>query len=297
MLSFLQKTCSRIFQQCTSRLLTLFKQGTVDETALQELEKILIEADTGSTITKHIIDELTLQYRTGNIINNEQLQQKLLEMLGSYLNSHKGLPAQSTIFLLVGVNGTGKTTLAAKLALQEKNKGEKVLLVAADTFRAAAQEQLANWARTVEVDIVQGTIGSDPAAVVFQGCQKYLKEGYTRLIIDTAGRLQTKTNLMKELAKIKKVIHTQLPNAQIHTMLTIDAMLGQNSFEQARIFHESTTIDSFVLTKMDGTGKGGIVFSLVQNFHLPISYISIGEKPQDLMPFDSDSYLAHFLGL
>lgn len=297
MLNFFQNTCARIFQQCSAKIRNLFKRGIVDEHALLELEQILIEADTGSAATKKIINELKDAYRAGKITTSEQLQDALVKLLHHSITDHQPLPEHSSVYLLVGVNGTGKTTLAAKLAYQEKNKGEKVLLVAGDTFRAAAQEQLLAWAQKLQVDIVQGPIGSDPAALVFQGCQKFIQGKYTRLIIDTAGRLQTKTNLMKELAKIKRVINTQLPEAPVHTMLTIDTMLGQNSLEQARVFHESTQVDSFVLTKMDGTGKGGIVCALVQNFHIPISYLTVGEHPQDLKTFNSDDYIHNLLGI
>ena len=220
------------------------------------------------------------------------------------------------IILLVGVNGSGKTTLAAKLAYQAKREnpstpfdcaqdrlrqssglgtGKKVLLVAADTFRAAAQEQLAGWAHKLGVDIVTGSQNQDPASVVFAGCKKFKDENYQTLIIDTAGRLQTKTNLMKELEKIKRIITQQLPNLPVTTLLTIDAMIGQNSLEQARIFHESTSVSGLALTKMDGTGKGGIIFTIAAELNLPILLVSFGESPEQLKYFDAQEYVQALL--
>ena len=197
--------------------------------------------------------------------------------------------------MLVGINGSGKTTLAAKLAYHAKSKGKKVLLVAADTFRAAAQEQLGLWAQKLNADIELGKQGQDPASVVFAGCQRYKQQGYDTLIIDTAGRLQTKTNLMKELEKIKRVIGQQVPNQTINTILTVDSMLGQNSLEQARIFHESTKLDAIALTKMDGTGKGGIVFAIADELGIPVAYITYGEAIEHLKIFDADEYVQNLI--
>jgi fused signal recognition particle receptor len=297
MLSFFKTACTHVFKQVAKRFRTLFSRGIVDETALKELKQILIEADTGSVATKHVIDSLTASYSAGTIKNSSDLQNELINLLSTCLNDHAPLPKQTNIYLLVGVNGTGKTTLAAKIAYQEKKNGKKVLLVAADTFRAAAQEQLAQWAEKLSLNIIQGKTGSDPSSIVFSGCQTYTREKYDILIIDTAGRMQTKANLMKELTKIKRVISAQLPTAHIHTILTIDSMLGQNSFEQARVFHASTQIDSFVITKMDGSGKGGIVFALMHDFHIPISYITYGEQPEQLKEFESNAYIRNLLDL
>ena len=196
----------------------------------------------------------------------------------------------------MGINGSGKTTFAAKLASHLKGLNKKVLLVAADTFRAAATEQLQSWGDRLSVEVVTGKENQDPASVVYAGCEAYKQGNYDALIIDTAGRLQTKVNLMKELEKIRKILSKQLPDKKIATLLTVDAMLGQNSFDQAKLFKESTNVNGIVLTKMDGTGKGGIVFSITEQLKIPIAYISFGEQPDQLAHFDSEAYLKELFG-
>jgi len=197
--------------------------------------------------------------------------------------------------LFVGINGGGKTTAIAKMANQLKSDGKKVLLAAADTFRAAATEQLEEWAVRVGVDIVIGKEKQDPASVVYQACEKFKNENYDYLIVDTAGRLQTKINLMNELAKLKRVIEKILGADRVTMLLTVDAMLGQNSFEQARIFNESAHLDGIVLTKMDGTGKGGIVFAIVQELKIPVAYITFGENLEAIKRFDAQEYVKDLL--
>lgn len=295
MFNFIKNTLNKIYSTCTSKLDAIFSKGTIDPETLSELEKILIEADTGIATTKKIIQILTQEYKIGNITDSASLKQALHAKLISLLKTdiHK---SQASIILLVGINGSGKTTLAAKLAYNAKKEGKKVLLVAADTFRAAAQEQLGSWAQQLKIDIVLGTSQQDPAAVVYAGCEKFKQEEYQTLIIDTAGRLQTKINLMKELEKIKRVVNKQLPGIVVNTILTVDSMLGQNSLEQARIFHESTKLDGIALTKMDGTGKGGIVFSITDELHIPVLYISYGEQPEQLKLFDAQEYVSQLLG-
>jgi len=201
----------------------------------------------------------------------------------------------SRIHVLVGINGSGKTTFAGKLAHFYKQQGKKVLLVAADTFRAAAPEQLAQWSERSGVGIVLGKQNQDPASVVFAGCERFKQELFDILIIDTAGRLQTKANLMNELAKIKRTIDKQLPNEPINVLLTIDSMLGQNSFEQAKIFKESTQVNGIVLTKMDGTGKGGIVFGIAQELGIPVAYVAFGEQADQFAPFNAENYVEELL--
>ena len=196
---------------------------------------------------------------------------------------------------MVGINGSGKTTFAGKLAHKYAQESKKVLLVAADTFRAAAPEQLQEWSDTVGVDMVRGTQNQDPASVVCSGCEKFKTDQYDILIIDTAGRLHTKTNLMNELTKINRVITKQLPDKTVNTLLTIDSMLGQNSFEQAKLFHESTDLSGLVLTKMDGTGKGGIVFAITDELAIPIWYITFGEQLNQLKLFDKNEYVDNLL--
>lgn len=294
MFNFIKKTLEKIYTSCTSKLDAIFSRKTIDDQAIAEIEKIFIEADTGVTITKKIIDNIKAGYKTGTITDSEGLKQALNEELVALLKTSSSKESPE-IILLVGINGSGKTTLAAKLAYQEKQSGKKVLLVAADTFRAAAQEQLETWAKRLNIDIVLGKQNQDPAAVVYAGCAKFKADGYQTLIIDTAGRLQTKTNLMKELEKIKRVITQQIPDKSISTILTVDSMLGQNSLEQARIFNECTQLHGIALTKMDGTGKGGVVFAISSELNIPILYISFGENPEQLKIFDAIEYTNQLL--
>ena len=292
MFGFIKNTLSKIYSQCTSAFNTLFSRASFDQQALQELEKILIGADTGIKTTRTIIENLKRHLSSGTTGQEMKLalEQELLAILGSSAYQ----PACS-LYLLVGINGSGKTTTAAKLAYKAKADGKKVLLVAADTFRAAATQQLADWATRLHIDIVTGKENQDPASVVFAGITKYMQEQYEVVIIDTAGRLQTKTNLMKELEKIRRVITAQCPDRAVCTLLTVDAMLGQNSFEQAKLFHESTRLDGIILTKMDGTGKGGIVFSIVHELKIPIAFISYGEQPEQLKLFNAKEYVHDLL--
>lgn len=295
MFNFIKKTLNKIYTTCTSKLDVLFSRGTIDPETLTELEKILIEADTGVAITKKIVLNLKEAYKTGTISDSTRLKKALHDQLVALLHTTQ-VQSIPSIILLVGINGSGKTTLASKLAYKSMAEGKKVLLVAADTFRAAAQEQLDAWAKKLNIDIVNGKINQDPASVVYTGCAKFKQEWYQTLIIDTAGRLQTKTNLMRELEKVKRIITQQLPDQSIDTLLTVDAMLGQNSLEQARIFHESTKLDGIVLTKMDGTGKGGIVFAIANELGIPIKWISFGEQPEQLKEFDAQEYVSQLLG-
>ena len=294
MFGFLKKKLKKIYNSFTTKVNTLFSKATIDENSLKELETILIGADTGIKTTKKIIENLRQQIISEKIKVGQDLKNALSVQLQKMLTA-KPFEKKSDIFLLVGVNGSGKTTFAAKLANQLKKDGKKVLLVAADTFRAAAVEQLSIWANKVGAPLITGTQGQDPASVVFKACEKYKSENFDALIIDTAGRLQTKTNLMKELEKIKKIITRHLPETPINTLLTIDAMLGQNSLQQARVFHESTKLDGIILTKMDGTGKGAILFAIVQELNVPIAYISFGEQLDQFKLFKAKDYVEELL--
>ncbi len=291
MFGLIQKAFTAVYEQVTSKLRTLFNQQTINQETLNQLEKILIEADTGIHTTREILKELQTSLTSGTLTEGKELEQALYNQLKKRLQINPYSP-EADVYLLVGVNGSGKTTFTAKLA----NLKKKPLLVAADTFRAAATEQLSSWATTLSADIVIGSENQDPASVVYKGCEQYLSGDYDALIIDTAGRLQTKVNLMKELEKIRTIISKKLPNKKVSTLLTIDAMLGQNSFDQAKLFKESTNVDGIVLTKMDGTGKGGIVFSITDQLKLPIAYISFGEKLDQLAPFNPEEYLSTLLG-
>jgi fused signal recognition particle receptor len=296
MFSFIKNKLQRIFSTVTSKLGSFFSRTIIDEAALKELEILLISSDVGVATTRSIIAELRDTIGTGTI-DGAQLKARLQIILLNILT--KNQPAdlsEQSIFLFVGINGSGKTTSIGKLAHRYVQQGKKVLLVAADTFRAAAPEQLAQWAVKTKTDIVCGKEGQDPTSLVFQGCEKFKNEQYDILIIDTAGRLQTKINLMHELAKIKRAVEKQLPNRHIATLLTIDAMLGQNSFEQAKLFKESTDVNGIILTKMDGTGKGGIVFAIAQELAIPIAFLTFGEQSDQIKLFNAHEYVTDLLG-
>lgn len=294
MFSFIKDKLKKIYTAVTSKLGVLFGKKTIDHATLKELEVLLLSADTGVKTTRHIIAQLEQQWNNGTIKEGSDLKKSLEKILLEILNQQQFHDTQ-TITLLVGINGSGKTTFAAKRAHELAQQGKKVLLVAADTFRAAATEQLAQWAQSIGVQLVTGSNGQDPAAVVFAGCEKFKSDQFDALIIDTAGRLQTKKNLMLELEKIKRVINKHLPETPITTLLTIDSMLGQNSFEQAKLFNEATQVNGIVLTKMDGTGKGGIVFSIVNELHIPVAYISFGEQLDQYKLFDKKQYVHDLL--
>jgi fused signal recognition particle receptor len=293
MFNFLKNSLSKIYVAVTSKFNDLFGKK-IDSNTLEELKKILILADTGVRSTNLIISSLEKLYKEGQIADGQDLKIALRDLLLELL-SLKFNNFETNAFLMLGINGSGKTTFCAKLANYYKKQGKKVLLVAADTFRAAAVEQLQTWSNKIGVDIYRGRENQDPASVVFEGCVKFKSEGYDILIIDTAGRLQTKSNLMQELSKIKRVIAGQLADKNLITLLTLDAMLGQNSLEQAKLFNEATQVDGIILTKLDGTGKGGFVINVVEEFKIPIAFTSFGEKVSDFLKFDAESYIDQLL--
>ena len=296
MFSFIKNKLQKIFSTVTSKLGSFFSRTTIDEAALKELEILLISSDVGVATTRSIIAELRKQIGTG-IIDGAQLKKHMHTILLDILIKHPAADIdKQQIFLFVGINGSGKTTSIGKLAHHYTEQGKKVLLVAADTFRAAAPEQLNQWALKSGADILCGKDGQDPASLVYQGCEKFKNDGYDILIIDTAGRLQTKINLMHELAKIKRSVQKQLPDQSVVTLLTIDAMLGQNSFEQAKLFKESTDVTGIILTKMDGTGKGGIVFAIAQELAIPVAFITFGEQFDQIKRFEAREYVGELLG-
>jgi len=273
------------------------KYKFLDDDYFEELENILIMADIGVNTVVNFVDKLKHRVATEKISDVEQMKDIIIDelfimyvgndILKSKLNYTEEGP---TVILVVGVNGVGKTTTIAKLANNIKEEGKKVLLVAADTFRAGAIEQIYNWGEKIGVEVISGT-SKDPSSVVFDGIKKSKDEDYDVVIIDTAGRLQNKTNLMQELAKINKVIQNQIPTAPHETLLVIDATTGQNGISQAKSFKEITNITGIALTKLDGTAKGGIVLAIKEEIGIPVKFVGLGEKIDDLEKFDIEKYI------
>lgn len=289
------------FVEKVEELITRRKK--IDEQFYEELEEILIGADVGVNTVMQLIDELRVEVKKRKIEDAADLQpvlsEKLIELMKG--DDHAGLRmAQSgiTVILFVGVNGVGKTTTIGKLAHKFKSEGKSVLLAAGDTFRAGAIEQLEVWGQRVGVDVIKQQSGSDPAAVMFDAVQAAKQRGVDVLLCDTAGRLQNKTNLMEELNKIFRVIQRELPDAPHEVLLVLDATTGQNALSQAKLFGEKSGVTGLVLTKLDGTAKGGIVIAIRNELSLPVKLVGLGEKMGDLQPFDSEQFIhALFAGL
>ncbi len=291
MFDFIKNKIKKVYSSVTQKISSIFSRGSLDEQFLKELSDLLITCDTGVKTTHEIINILSKNIKNSLITSLEQAKQELKKLLINHLNVAPVMDASPRIVLLVGVNGSGKTTFIAKYANLLKGQGHKILIVAGDTFRAAATQQLCEWANRIGVEVHVGRDEQDPSAVIFDACKRFVDEKFDKLIIDTAGRLQTKVNLMKELEKMKRIVQKHLPQEQINTWLTIDAMLGQNSLVQAEIFHQATQVNGLVLTKLDGTGKGGIVFAITQKLQLPIVYITFGEAIEAIKLFDANEYV------
>ena len=276
----------------------LSKSDKIDEDLFDQLEETFIMADIGVDTVVDFIDKLKEEVSSKGIKNPIDLQEMIMdEMFAIYLNGEivnanlnlnkNGL----SVILFVGVNGVGKTTSIAKIANQYKNEGKKVLLAAGDTFRAGAIAQLDVWAKRIGVDIVTKPDGTDPSSVMFDAIKKAKTENYDILLCDTAGRLQNKVNLMNELAKMKRVLQKEVPDAPHETLLVIDATTGQNGMSQAKAFKEATDVSGVILTKLDGTSKGGIVLAIRHELGIPIKYVGLGEGVDDLEIFDIEQYL------
>lgn len=267
----------------------------VDEELLEELEEILISADIGVEVTEQIIDDLREKIKDDHITDPEETKKILFDMLKDMIGEGESIAendGEMTVILVIGVNGVGKTTSIAKIANVMKKRGKKVVLAAADTFRAAAIDQIGVWADRIGVDLIKQTEGSDPAAVVFDAAAAAKKREADVLIVDTAGRLHNKKNLMAELAKINRVIDRELPDAVRETLLVLDATTGQNALIQAKEFKNAAEITGLVLTKLDGTAKGGIVISIKHELGIPVKFIGVGEKIDDLEVFDADEFIS-----
>lgn len=272
------------------------KHKTVDDEYFEELEEILIMADIGVETTMNFIDKLKKRTKEENIVDANDLIEIIVdELFIVYVNNDIidvkiNYNDPLTVILFIGVNGVGKTTSIAKVAYRMKNEGKKVLLVAADTFRAGAIDQLIEWGNRLNVDVVSNN-STDPSSVIYDGLKKAKEEAYDVVLIDTAGRLQNKVNLMNELEKMNKVIKREVENAPHETLLVIDATTGQNGIVQAEKFKEITDITGIVLTKLDGTAKGGIVLAIREKVNIPVKFIGLGEKMTDLELFDVEKYI------
>lgn len=292
----LEKT-RKTFGERMNELFANFR--TVDEDFFEELEETLIGADVGFETAIRITEALRQEVKLRNAKKSAEVQNAIIEKLvdlyeAEGINEVNELNIQEdglTVILFVGVNGVGKTTSIGKLAHQFKNEGKKVLMAAADTFRAGAIDQLVVWGERAGVEVVRGNAGGDPAAVVFDALERAKTEQADVLLVDTAGRLQNKVNLMNELEKIKRVIQRELPEAPQETLLVLDATTGQNAMVQAKQFKETTDVTGLVLTKLDGTAKGGIVLAIRNELHLPVKLVGLGEDIDDLEPFDPNDFV------
>ncbi len=285
----LSKTKDAIFGQ-VNEVVKNFRR--VDEDLLEELEEILITADMGVPVTEAVIEELRDRIKTENIKSTEDVKTALAEILCRLVGDGEPLDLSTTpsVILVIGVNGVGKTTSIGKIAANLKNEGKRIVVAAADTFRAAAIEQLSVWCDRAGVEMIRQNEGSDPASVVYDAIAAANKRKADVLIIDTAGRLHNKSNLMDELAKINRIISRELPDAARETLLVLDATTGQNAVMQAKSFKEVADITGLILTKLDGTAKGGIVVTIADEFDLPVKYIGLGEGLDDLKAFDPKSF-------
>ena len=286
----LAKTKKALFGSVNEMLKSFAK---VDEDLLEELEELLIMADVGVAATEEIIEELRDRIQDGRLKEKEQVLDALKEILGDMIGEHQPLKLETTpsVVLVIGVNGAGKTTSIGKISKRLRLSGKKVVVAAADTFRAAAIDQLEVWCQRAKVDIVKQNEGSDPAAVVFDAISYAKRKEADVLIIDTAGRLHNKQNLMNELAKINRVIERELPDASRENLLVLDATTGQNAVIQAKEFSKAANITGITLNKLDGTAKGGIVISIKRELGIPVKFIGVGEKIDDMQEFDAEQFI------
>ncbi len=291
----LSKTRNALFTPVDHLLKSFTK---VDEDLLEELEEILIGGDVGMSATEAIMDELRERIKDGRLKEKEQVMDALREIMTEMIGESTPLALHTTpsVLLVIGVNGAGKTTSIGKISKRLRLQGKRVVVAAADTFRAAAIDQLAVWCERAEVDMVKQSEGSDPAAVVFDAIAVAKKKSADVLIIDTAGRLQNKKNLMNELAKIDRVIDRELPGADRETLLVLDATTGQNAVSQAKEFSSAAKITGITLNKLDGTAKGGIIVSIKQELGIPVKFIGVGEKIDDMQEFDAEDFVRALFG-
>ena len=286
----LMKTKNAVFGQ-VNEVIKNFRK--VDESLLEELEEIMICADMGTNTTEKVIEELRDRIKTENIKNADDVKTALCDILVKQIGEGEEVNLSTTpsVILVIGVNGVGKTTSIGKIANNLRKEGKKVIVAAADTFRAAAIDQLAVWCDRAGVELIRQNEGADPASVVYDAIAAANKQRADVLIIDTAGRLHNKSNLMNELAKINRIITRELPDAARETLLVLDSTTGQNAVIQAKKFKETADITGLILTKLDGTAKGGAVFSIKDEIDIPVKFIGVGEKIDDMQPFDAKMFV------
>jgi fused signal recognition particle receptor len=293
MFNFLKKIFSpfaKMKSELGQKIRALFS-GKIDESSYSHLEQLLYEADLGPSIAGLLIEKLKTHLK----INKDPetiipfLKSELYQLFPKIQLPE--ITSSPHVIMIVGVNGSGKTTTVAKLASYYKKLGKKVLIAAGDTFRAAAVEQLVAWANKIKVDIVQSQTTTDPSAIAFDALASAKARGFDVVLIDTAGRLQNKTDLMQELAKLRRICQKQIPNSPHETLLVVDGTVGQNAIDQAKIFHKFTPITGLILTKLDGTAKGGIGVLIQKELGLPILWVGLGEGEEDFIPFDLDQYI------
>lgn len=285
----LKKTRDSIF----GTIADMVSAGEITDELYDELEEQLILADTGAGVAVQLVDELRARVRSQRLKTGAEALDALKDIVKEHMQAEKelDLSGHPAVILVIGVNGVGKTTSIAKLAHYYKDAGKTVLLAAGDTFRAAAAEQLGVWAQRAGVPMVRHQEGADPAAVVFDAVQSAAAKGIDLVICDTAGRLHNKKNLMAELAKISRAVGKACPAASVETLLVLDAITGQNAISQAQEFIDAAGATGVVLTKLDGTAKGGIVIAVADALQIPVKYIGVGEKAEDLMPFDARDFV------
>jgi fused signal recognition particle receptor len=290
----LRDSLRRTRQALTTEIQATLFEGTLNEETWERLEEALIYADVGASTTAQVVQALEHEATSGGLSGGEALTGRLTELLADIARTGEDridLRPQPTVILVAGVNGTGKTTSAGKLAWHlGRESGRSVVLAAADTFRAAGVEQLEVWAQRAGAEFVRGSSGADPGAVAYDAIAVARRQGADVVIIDTAGRLHTQDDLMAELAKVRRVIGKQIPQAPHETLLTVDATTGQNGLRQARLFSEAVGVDGLILTKLDGTAKGGIALAIASELGIPVKLIGVGEQLEDLRPFDPEEY-------
>ncbi len=295
MFKSIRESLSRTRQSVFGQIVNVLGTGEIDEETWEDVEALLIQADMGVPTTLELIDNLRERVDREGLYRTDQLVDALKEELRAFITEAPDFaleqPRQLTVAMIVGVNGSGKTTTVGKLAHYYKQRGHKVMMVAGDTFRAAAIDQIKIWSERADVPLVSGQPGGDPAAIIYDGIRATRGRGYDMLLIDTAGRLHTKFNLMQEIEKIYNVCKRSVHQAPHEVLLVLDAPTGQNALVQAGKFKESVNVTGVVLTKLDSTAKGGMVFAIYKELGLPVRFIGTGETLEDLAPFDADAFV------